>query len=197
MLDRPDDAGIRMCVDKTTTEADKILPWFAKLWPKIDTGEIASLGKVLETISPLCHDVNFGFNLTEGGAGDAFGMECYEEWLDDDPEQWSPLLGELTRAGLCLPEKAQGVKDYAGISASLLRKRVVDGIVYLNTYRKIHHLKLALSRGTLAQSPLTQAKAYLAVSRPGLQSSLFSLSKAAPGVSPNADKLTEQAWNIR
>jgi hypothetical protein len=191
MLDRPDDTGIRMCVDKTTTEADKILPWFAKLWPEIDTGGIASLGKVLETISPLCRDVNFGFNLTENGAGDAFGVECYEEWLDEDTAQWRPLLDELTRLRLCLPEKARGVEDYAGITASPLRERVDGGTVYLNTYRKIHHLKLTLSRGIL-----TQAKAYLAVSRPSLPLSMFG-SLGAVLDSPPSDERTGGEWSAQ
>jgi hypothetical protein len=192
MLDRVDDAGIRLCVDKTVQKAGELLPWFAKLWPEMDTAEIESLRKILETIFPLCRYANFGFNLMEDGVGEAWGVECYEEWLDEDPAQWRPLLDELKRTGLCLPEKAQGVIDYAGITVSPLQERVKDGIVYLNTYRKIHHLKLTLSR-----SALTQAKAYLAVSRPGLPLSFFGLLKAMPGVSADAARLGEQAWSTR
>jgi hypothetical protein len=190
MLGRADDAGIRLCVDKVPPE--EILPWLARLSPGMT--ETASLRNVLETLCPLCRDVNFGFNLTEGGVGDAFGVECYEDWLDEDPAQWRPLLDELTRAGLCLPEKAQGVRDYAGITASPLRRRIVRDVVYLNTYRKIHHLKVTVSRGTL-----TQAKAYLAVSRPGVPLSLFGLTKALnpSGLSSAADKQAGQAWSTR
>jgi hypothetical protein len=201
MLDRADDVGMRLCVDKVVSKAGmdigKILTWLARLRSATRTAEagaaeIESLRKIFEVVFPLCRDLNFGFNLMEEGVDDVFGVECYEEWLDDDPKQWHPLLEALTRAGLCLPEKAQGVKDYVGITASPLRKRITGGVVYLNTYRKIHHLKLTLSRGTL-----TQAKAYLAVSRPGLALSLFNPRNAILGVSPDADKQARQAWNIQ
>jgi hypothetical protein len=189
MLSRPD-AGIRLCVDKTPPE--DVLPWLARLCPGMGEGEAASLRKGLETLLPLCRDVNFGFNLTENGVGDAFGVECYEEWLDENPEQWRPLLDELTGLGLCLPQKARGVTDYAGITAFPLSERVDRDVIYLNTYRKIHHLKVTVSRGKL-----TQAKAYLAVSRPGLSLSLFGLAKAFPGLSSDADRQAGQAWNTR
>jgi hypothetical protein len=188
MLDRADDAGIRLCVDKWETEPEKILPWLAGLWPDRSVAETESLRKVFEAVFPLCRALNFGFDLTKDGVGDAFGVECYQEWIDDDAAQWSPLLDEATRAGLCLPEKARGVRDYAGITASPLRRRIDGGVIYLNTYRKIHHLKIALSRGTL-----TRAKAYLAVSRPGLPVSLFGL----PNAAADADRQAGDAWSVR
>jgi hypothetical protein len=192
MLGRANDTGIRLCVNKVAQ--DQVLPWLTRLCPGMSAAEAASLKNGLETVSALCHDVDFGFNLTEEGVGDSFGVECYEDWLDEDPAQWRPLLDELTRAGLCLPEKAQGVRDYAGITASPLSKRVVSDVVYLNTYRKIHHLKVTASRGAL-----TQAKAYLAVSRPGVPLSLFGLTKALnpSGLSSAADKQAGQAWSTR
>ena len=187
MLTRPDDAGMRLCVNKVAPE--EILPWIAELC-SMNVGEVASLRDILEAVFPLCRDLSLGFNLTKDGVGDAFGIECYEDWLNEDAEQWLPLLDHLTRKGLCLPEKAQGVRDYAGISTLPLRKRVVGDVVYLNTYRKIHHLKLTLSRGAL-----TQAKAYLAVNRPGLPVDLFHSWKTV--VSPDADQRDGQAWNVQ
>jgi hypothetical protein len=156
--------------------------------------EAESLRRVFETVLPLCRSFNFGLNLTEDGAGDTFGVECYKEWLDDDPAQWRTLLGELARCGLCLPEKAQGVMDYAGITALPLSKRIASDVIYLNTYRKIHHLKLTISRGALAQ-----AKAYLAVTRPGLPMDMFGMMRLrlASGVSPDADKAAGQSWSIQ
>ncbi|MDR1885702.1 MAG: hypothetical protein LBQ56_05455 [Synergistaceae bacterium] len=190
MLDRPDDDGMRLCVDKV--EPEEIMPWFAKLWPSMGPDEAESLKCVFETVLPLCRSFNFGFNLTYDGADGAFGVECYEDWLDEDPAQWRPLLGELARLGLCLPEKAQGVMDYAGITALPLSKRIASGVIYLNTYRKIHHLKLTVSRGTL-----TQAKAYLAVSRPGLPLDMFGMVRMASGVSSDADRAAGQSWSIQ
>ena len=192
MLDRVDDAGIRLCVDKTGTDLEKILSWLTKLRPETSEAEIESLRGVFDAVFPLCRYSTFGFNLTEDGADGAFGVECYEEWLDDAPAQWSPLLDELPRAGLCLPEKAQGVKEYAGITALPLNKRIAGDVIYLNTYRKIHHLKVTVSGGIL-----TQAKAYLAVSRPGLPLSVFGLLKVMSGVLADADKLAGHSWNTR
>jgi hypothetical protein len=186
MLTRADDMGMRLCVDNTPTEPEKILTWFAKLWPAMSGTEAESLREIMEVFFPLCRELNFGFNLTENGASDAFGIECYEEWLEEDAAQWRPLLDELERRGLCLPEKARGVRDYAGITASPIRERIDGDIIYLNTYRKIHHLKLTLSRGTL-----TQAKAYLAVSRLGIPKFLFGHARSAA----DADRQAGYAWN--
>jgi hypothetical protein len=190
MLARPDDDGMRLCVGKVAPE--EIMPWFARLWPSMGPDEAESLRRVFETVLPLCPSFNFGFNLTSDGAGVAFGVECYEDWLEDDPAQWRPMLEELTGRGLCLPEKARGIADYAGITALPLSKRVTSDVIYLNTYRKIHHLKLTVSRGAL-----TQAKAYLAVSRPGLPMDMFGMARLASGVSSDADKAAGQSWSIQ
>jgi hypothetical protein len=188
MLSRPDDVGMRLCVDKTETEPEKILDWLVKLRPAMNVTEAELLRRALEGVFPLCRDINFGFNLTKGGVDEALGVECYEDWINEDTAQWRPLLDEITRAQLCLPEKAQGVRDYAGITASQSHKRIDCGIIFLNTYRKIHHLKLTLSQGTLIQ-----AKAYLSVSRPGLPLSLFGFPTAAY----DAGQKAGQAWKIQ
>ena len=189
MLGREDDAGIRLCVGKTAPE--EIPPLFARLRPGMNAAETESLRETCRVLASLCRSLNVGFNLTEDGVDEAFGVECYEEWIDDDPAQWRPLLDELTRRGLCLPEKARGVADYAGITASPFRERITDGIVYLNTYRKIHHVKVTVSGGIL-----TQAKSYLAVSRPGMFRGLFNW-PVGSGMSPDADREAGPAWNPR
>jgi hypothetical protein len=188
MLAREDDDGIRLCVDKTQQGTENNLAWLARLLRATGTSEAESLKAALGSIFPLCRETNFGFNLTEDGVGDAFGVECYEDWLNEDPGQWQPLLDELTQAGLCLPEKAQGVRDYAGITATPLIGRIDHDVIYLNTYRKIHHLKITLSRGVM-----TQAKAYLAVSRPGVPRAVFGFRQAADA----AEKQAGQAWNTQ
>jgi hypothetical protein len=188
MLAREDDAGIRLCVDKMPPEPEKCLAWLVRLLPAMGAAEAESLKDALERIFPLCRETNFGFNLTEDGAGDAFGVECYEDWLDENPEQWGPLLDELTREGLCLPEKASGVRDYAGITATPLSERITSDVVYLNTYRKIHHLKITLSRGNM-----TQAKAYLAVSRPGVSRAIFGFMQAADA----AERQAGRSWSAQ
>jgi hypothetical protein len=180
MLTREDDVGIRLCVDQV--EEPALLPWLTRLLPDGECG----LQSALDVIIPLCRHRTFGFNLTEDGIGTAIGVECYQDWLEENPAQWRPLLDELERRGLCLPEKARGVRDYAGKTASPLKDRLARGMIYLHTYRKIHHLKLTVARGAL-----TQAKAYLAVSRPGLPLSMFSGYAAQ-----TADQRAGQAWNI-
>ncbi|MDR3353955.1 MAG: hypothetical protein LBO21_02820 [Synergistaceae bacterium] len=187
MLSRPDDAGLRMCVDKTSEEPEKILDWCAALRPGMSASEAESLKEVFASVFPLCRHVNFGFNLTEDGVGGVFGMECYEEWLEEDPAQWRPMLDKLTREGLCLPEKAHGAADYVGITRSPVRSRIDDDVIFLNTYRKIHHVKLTLSGGVPAQ-----AKAYFSVGRPGLPLSMFGIISAAR----EADAQAGHAWGV-
>jgi hypothetical protein len=190
MLGRTDDDGIKLCVKNTAPEPKRILPWLARLYPGMSAAESASLKNGLEVIFPLCRDVNFAFDLTEGGVGDAFGMECHEK-SSDDPAQWRPLLDELTRIGLCLPEKARGAEDYAGVTASPPSRRIVRSVVCLNTYREINHLKVTVSRGSLRQ-----AKVYFTVSRPGLPLHLLGWAKALsglPGLSSDAGRQAGQA----
>jgi hypothetical protein len=187
MLSRADDAGLRLCVDKTELEPEKIPAWLARLRPAMSAAEAESLKEVFEAVVPLCRSVNFGFDMTEEGVGGDFGMECYEDWFEEDPAQWRPLLDKLIRDGLCLPKKARGAADYAGITTSPLHSRVDGGILYLNTYRKIHHLKMTLSNGML-----TQAKAYFSVGRPGLPLSMFGIISAAR----EADAQAGHAWGV-
>lgn len=188
MLARPDDAGIRLCVNEMAPEPEKILPWLGRLWPAMGADEAESLRGAFETFSALCDDLAFGFNLTENGTEPALGVECYRDWLENGSEQWDSLLDEAERRALSLPEKARGVKDYAGITPSPLRERIAGDVVYIHTYRKIHHLKFTLSRGKW-----TQAKAYLAVSRPGLPLSTFGLLNTIF----EADKRAGEAWNTQ
>jgi hypothetical protein len=187
MLSRADDTGLRLCVDKTGRDPEKMLEWLARLRPAMSAAEAESLREVFEAVTPLCRFVNFNFNLTEEGAGGDIGMECYEDWLNEDTAQWRPMLDKLIRDGLCLPEKARGAEDYAGITTSPLLSRVDGSIVYLNTYRKFHHVKLALSGGVAAQ-----AKVYLSVGRPGLPLSMFGIISAAR----EADARAGHAWGV-
>jgi hypothetical protein len=158
MLTRVDDCGLRLCVNKISPEA--IIPWLAMILPE---GEAEALTPILAELLPMSQYFALDFNLTGKGVDAAIGFECYQDWLQDDPGQWLELLNYLTRRGLCLPEKGQGVRDYTGITASPLCDRLAGNLIYLHTFRKIHHVKC-----TLHQGRITQAKAYLAVSRPCL-----------------------------
>ena len=181
MLTRESDLGVRLCVNQVEEQA--FFPWLRQLFPD---SEVGSFREVFDTIAPLCRHLAFGFNLTKDGVGAGIGMECYQEWCEDNPAQWRPLLDELVRKGLCLPEKSKGVQDYAGISTSPLSARITHDMCYIHTYRKIHHLKLSFSKGIP-----TQAKAYHAVHRPGVPLSLLS------GNSFDADNIQAgQAWSI-
>lgn len=158
MLTREGDHGLRLCVNKLAPES--VLPWLETILP---ASESAGLASILATLMPMNRHIAFGFHLTDKGVDPAIGMECYMDWLVDDPGQWSPLLDYLNSVGRCLPEKVQALRDYVGITASPLRQRLTATTLYLHTFRKIHHLKCTLIRGEVAQ-----AKAYLAVSRPGI-----------------------------
>lgn len=111
-------------------------------------------------------------NLTAAGFDEKMGLECYQNWFIDEPEQWVPLLSWMHKQGLCLFEKQEGLLMYPGICRSPFQKRVFDdGMLYLNISRKIHHLKIGVEKGIPSEG-----KAYLAVIRPkiSLKNSILS-----------------------
>lgn len=156
MLTRVDDCGLRLCVDQV--KPDDIRPWLAAILTKQDS-ELFS--ECIEELLPMIHHVAFIFNLTDEGVAATIGLECYRDGLQNDPEQWLPLFDFLTDRGLCLPEKVYGVCGYAGVTESPIADRLAGSMVYLNTIRKINHVKCTLTLGQI-----TQAKIYLAVIRP-------------------------------
>ena len=150
---------MRVCVEKLASE--KIPDWLGQLGWKGDRGALTEL---LETITPLLKTTAVNLNLTEAGLDEKIGLECYMDWLVDDAEQWAPLLDYIEQAELCLPQKRKGLLEFPGITPALgLSASQNEQVLFLRLFRKIHHIKLSFQAGRVVE-----AKAYLALSRPGL-----------------------------
>ncbi len=158
MLARPT-CALRLCVDQLPPR--DIPAWLRRLSWK---GDSDALGELLREIAPIVGSVAVDLDVTEDGAAEKLGLECYMEWQVDDPGQWGPLLDFLGERGLCLPRKRQALAAFPGISRCDSSRRLSgNGILYVGFVRKIHHLKLSfVGRSTF------EAKVYLALSRPGV-----------------------------
>lgn len=151
--------GMRVCVNKLIPE--EIPEWLSKLnW----SGDTQTLERLLQKITPLLNTMAVDLNLLKDRPAEKIGLECYMDWLVDDSKQWIPLLDFIEELNLCLPQKRQGFLNFPGITQNPPHKRLSDGgVLYLNLFRKIHHIKLSLAEGQVVE-----AKAYLALSRPGI-----------------------------
>ena len=150
---------VRLCVNRLNPDA--ILPWLAQLG-RPGGGDAPE--KLMRDLIPLVRSMAVGLDLGENGPGEKIGIECYMDPDGDDSAQWLPVLKLMEDMGLCLPEKSRGVIDYPGINRSPLKERwSSDGTVFIDVHRRIHHLKVAIDA-----TGATEAKIYLAVSRPGV-----------------------------
>ncbi len=151
------DAGLRVCV-KDLAAAD-LAHWLAQAgWQ----GDPAWLAELTHTIIPMLETWTINLGFTPAGLAEKIGLECYLDWLEDDSQQWVPLLDSIVARGLCLPQKRQGVLDFPGVTLTP-PSASTDAFQYLNLFRKIHHLKLNFSAGQIRE-----AKAYFALTRPGV-----------------------------
>ncbi len=158
MLPRPTDA-IRVCVK--AIPPDRISSWLAGIkW----NGDPAALDRLIETITGITSDLAVDLDLAHGGIADRIGLECYMDWMADDTVQWSKFLDAIDHLNLCQPSKREGLLAYPGTNGIQKKKsHISDGIICLEIYRKINHLKL-----TFIQDRAIEAKAYLAVIHPAL-----------------------------
>ena len=151
--------GLRVCVN--TVPPETIPAWLAALnWD----GDSRALERLLRPITPMLKTTAIDLNLLNGRPAEKIGLECYMDWLEDDPAQWNPLFDLIETRDLCLPRKRQGLLDFPGVTRSPILQRLSgDGVMHLHLFRKIHHLKFTISGGQVVE-----AKAYLALSRPGV-----------------------------
>lgn len=164
MLSRPN-PGLRVCVYPLT--AEEIPVWLGAIGWQGDSEMVAAL---LRQLPPGLESFAVDVNLMPDGPSEKIGLECYMNWLEDDPKQWDPFLDVITAMRLCLPSKYHGIIEFQGMTRFPKDWRPSDGIAYTILYRKIHHIKLSFMAGQV-----TEAKAYLALSHPGLNpSAIFS-----------------------
>jgi len=158
MLSRSD-LGCRLCFRDLSL--DDVPAWLTSGgW----RGDEPSLRRVVRTLAPLTRSVAVDLSVSAAGLDERIGLECYMEWLKDDPQQWVPLLDQLEAERLLLPAKREGLLAFPGVTPFAREERHSAGVTYTNLFRRIHHLKL-----TVGAAGIEQAKAYLALSRPALR----------------------------
>jgi len=117
-------------------------------WP----GPIDAVAEVATTLAPLVPRVALDLEIG-ADIGPRIGVECYPS-LSRRPEidpAWPRLLEWLVAAGLCLPEKRDGLLAWPGYR--------VETIWWPRVFaRRLHHVKLVFD-----QNGLTGAKAYFGV----------------------------------
>jgi hypothetical protein len=159
MLSRAN-TGLRICVFRLKNE--DVIPWLAEMgWP----GDTAALSELLqrlpEGLDAFAVDVNL---LPDGRLAEKIGIECYMDWLVDDPRQWEPMIRLMEKENLCIPAKSTGLIDFQGSTVVPEEwNRPSEGKMYTRLYRRIHHIKLSVE-----SERFTEAKAYLAINHPGI-----------------------------
>ncbi|GAK51470.1 hypothetical protein U14_02714 [Candidatus Moduliflexus flocculans] len=170
MLSRPN-PGLRVCVYPLT--AEEIPVWLRAVgWQ----GNPENIADILRQLPQGLESFAMNINLMPDGPAEKIGVECYMNWLENDPKQWIPLLDATAAMHLCLPSKYQGILDFQGMTHFPKDwPRPAEGIAYQFLLRKIHHIKLSITSGQAKE-----AKAYLALSHPGLNANAI-FSKNAGG----------------
>jgi hypothetical protein len=174
MCSRPR-APLRVCV--IGQELDEISSFLSRArWP----GEWVSVAETLKEITPLINDVALDLDIfDDGGLGAKLGIELYQKHSTDLSQRVIELITRLTGANLCLPQKAQGLLAWSGITherrypelwpAPLITCRAMRGGSESSTFcRWLHHIKIVLDPGTPPA-----AKAYLAISHQFLADSVI------------------------
>lgn len=171
MLGRKE-AGLRICINQLPAEA--IPDWLSTLGAH---GNSEPIRRFFDEMGPLLSRFALGFNLRRHGIEKKIGLECYMNPHDLGSSQWAPLLAFLERERLCLASKRKGIMDYPGRNHFPVDSNTLDnGILSKTVFRIIHHLKL-----TVVGERFVEAKAYLALYRPGLDTKAFSSLKGGDG----------------
>jgi len=155
------DVVLRMCVN--TIARDDVPGWLERL--KWD-GDAPALGAALASIAPLVRNIAVDVDFTPQGVGRKIGIECYLDWRELAVPEWDRVLDYLSARGLCSASKRRAVTAFPAKTEYSLREQLAArrrGFMFPVLYRNIHHVKLAF-----VGSGWVEAKAYLGVSRPGI-----------------------------
>ena len=157
MLSRSTDA-LRVCIKDT--EPEHIASWLSKIkWP----GDVSRLERALNDLIPKLEKICVDLDLAANGLGRKIGLECYVNKATDNKNRWEALFSLIEEKKLMLKEKKQALDAFPGTNQIPLNLRTgSDGIIYINTVKAIHHIKLDFEG-----QDFTQAKAYLSLNRPG------------------------------
>ena len=152
----------RVCVHHIPCE--RLPGWLSEIGAPVDASRLSEL---LEVLSPLHRGISVGLSLTESGISGRIGLECYQDYTDQSPHQWLPLLDYLKSQDLCAPSKREGILTFPGTHRVFLSQAVRDktnGVLYPILARNIHHVKLSVQ-----SERILGAKAYLGIYYPGIQ----------------------------
>ncbi len=178
--------ALRVCVSGIAP--DTVSSWLSDIkWP----GDSCRCRTALETLAPKLKSICVDLNLSPNGIDKKIGLECYMDSSKDGISQWHSLLSFAEEQGLCLPKKRLGLNGFSGTSPSPARMRKgSNGILYINTVRKIHHLKLNFDGDTF-----TEAKVYMSLNRPGINPDKMLMEFGGKKRSSDI-KESEEAWLI-
>lgn len=159
MLGRPC-RDIRVCVNKLSP---RVVPgWLAHMgW----RGSVEALTAALNKLSPFVRTLAVDLSLTEIGISEKIGIECYLDWDQNNPELWSGFLDMLEEVIPIQSSKRSGLLQYSGkLPMPVSRRKDTADTLSLFLFKMIHHIKLGFHKDRIED-----AKAYLAIYRPGIQ----------------------------
>ena len=159
MLGRPCRA-IRLCINKLNP---LLIPdWLKDMgW----RGNAKALKAVFDMLAPAVRTLAVDLNFTGTGISEKIGIECYLDWDRKDTDNWADFLDELSEYVCIHPSKRSGLLRYPGeVPLPASRRKETSDTLSLMLFKMIHHIKLGFHDGGI-----TDAKAYLAIYRPGIQ----------------------------
>lgn len=151
---------IRLCINKLNPVL--IPDWLKDMgWQ----GHAQALKAFLDMLTPIVRTMAVDLNLTETGISEKIGIECYLDWDRNDTGTWSSFLDRVSEYVHIHPSKRSGLLRYPGeVLLPVSRRKEASDTLSLLLFKMIHHVKLGFYDGGI-----TDAKAYLAIYRPGIQ----------------------------
>ena len=129
-------------------------------------GDTARAQALAEANGALSFDLSVSLDLmADGSVGPRIGLELFQEdlWQRTTYIHWLPLVEHLVAEGLCLPGKAQGLRQWHG-TEPMFHSKGTAVIV-----RGINHLKVALDGDAVAAKGYLGMGATRRVNRPKRQ----------------------------
>jgi len=159
MLGRPT-RDIRLCINRLGY--DMIPGWLSDMgWQ----GNGKALTGILGVLAPIVRTFAIDLNLSETGISEKIGIECYMDWDEKDPGIWAGFLDRLDGYVPIHPFKRSGLLLYPGeLHLPAFRRKENPDALSLLLCKMIHQIKLGFNK-----EAVSDAKAYLAIYRPGIQ----------------------------
>ena len=126
-------------------------------WP----GPSGEIRRALGDFGGLVRSLGLSLDVDASGVGPRTGLEFFAgppggAWAEGSPSDWTPLLDRLKSLGLCLPAKADALREWTG------RRRVFTSWGVRAACRGVNHVKITFGAG----SPSVKAYVGLALLDP-------------------------------